>query len=259
MNTTKEIHFKYSIGILLFLMIELITLAFFDVPSLVDRLSFALTLSSLLLAVLAIFYTIISSTKQETQLTRLSETNIKIQDTSKEIGTAAEEIRAFARNAPKEFESIRNKVDDVQALYERPSSEDREDATPTNESDSTPLLTEYSFKKMFIGLQYEGMKVLYLYEVALEKSVPINKELIKKAGIHSFDYSIGILNGLGASGWLSFKVHNGEIIPVDCSDLIHNHIAALYDKVIRVLKSSKQQEHLVRFHDNLGSVFTEDA
>jgi len=79
MIPNKELHYRYIVSYLLAAIILLVALAYYNVPDLVDKFSFALTLSSLLLAILAIFYTIISAQKQDSQLTRLVETNVSAQ------------------------------------------------------------------------------------------------------------------------------------------------------------------------------------
>ncbi len=113
MKPTTELHYRYALAFLAAGIVLLITLAYFDVPDLVEKFSFALTLSSLLLAVLAIFYTIISSTKQDMQLTRLTETNAEISSAAREVRLASDEIRDFARHAPKEFDAIGRKIDQI--------------------------------------------------------------------------------------------------------------------------------------------------
>ena len=104
MNSNREFHYRYIVSYLLVAIILLVALAYYDVPNLVDKFSFALTLSSLLLAVLAIFYTIISAQKQDLQLTKLVETNASLGSAASEITSAARDMRLFAQEAPRHFQ-----------------------------------------------------------------------------------------------------------------------------------------------------------
>ncbi|MFM4705911.1 hypothetical protein [Aeromonas caviae] len=85
----REIHYLYAMSYLISLIVLIISLAYYDVPELVDKFSFALTLSSLLLAVLAIFYTIISANKQDSQFFKIIEATSQLSGVVKNIDSAA--------------------------------------------------------------------------------------------------------------------------------------------------------------------------
>ena len=118
MNSPKELHYRYLISYLISAIILLFALAYFDVPALVDKLSFALTISSLVLAVLAIFYTVVSAQKQDLQLTKLIETNASLNNAANDITSAASEMRTFAREAPQHFQSLRATLDNMSADFD---------------------------------------------------------------------------------------------------------------------------------------------
>lgn len=82
---TRELHYRYAISYLIILVIASIGFGLYDVPNLVDKVSFALTVTSLVLGVVAIIYTFVSANKQDAQLTRLIETNHDISSASIQI------------------------------------------------------------------------------------------------------------------------------------------------------------------------------
>lgn len=140
MKDSKELHYRYIMSYFVIALILLVALFYYNVPNLVDKLSFALTLSSLLLAILAIFYTIISSQKQDMQLTKLVETNTSLGTAVDEIKLAAKEIRVFALEAPRHFQVIRSKLDGIAANYETVKS------TQTSQLDTEENLAKMQLK-----------------------------------------------------------------------------------------------------------------
>jgi len=111
--SNSKIHYRYAISYLVSAIILLLALSYYNVPDLVGKLSFALTLSSLLLAILAIFYTIISAYKQESQFSKLIETNYDLKAAAKEIKTASENINTTLSDFPSHFKKIGSKIDDL--------------------------------------------------------------------------------------------------------------------------------------------------
>jgi predicted PurR-regulated permease PerM len=107
----------------------LLALFYFDVPELVDKLSFSLTLSSLLLAILAIFYTIISANKQDINLTKIIETNSDLKSAAKTITNVSQTMDTALNEFPSHFRSIRSKIDTLTNNFSVPSPDP---ATLTN-------------------------------------------------------------------------------------------------------------------------------
>lgn len=120
--TNRELHYKYIISYLLVAIIIILALAYYNVPDLVDKLSFALTLSSLLLAILAIFYTIISANKQDDQFTKLIETHSELKASAGEIKNVSRNINSILSDVPRHFESLGEKLDFLKEKYNSPPS-----------------------------------------------------------------------------------------------------------------------------------------
>lgn len=256
MNSSKELHYRYIVSYLLVAIILLIALAYYDVPNLVDKFAFALTLCSLLLAILAIFYTKISAQKQDLQLTRLVETNASLVSAATEITSAAQDIRVFAREAPHHFQLLGGKIDTFTAKYETLKSPQLLQVEANPDETVLPInIDRAQFRWMFGRLQFDGMAVLYLFERSCSKGKSIEPETFENLTISSLDYAIGILNGLETSGVIEFKIHQSTIIPVKCSDFVSDEITDALASVQRAVgqKTAERLRTLMtRIEDHVG-------
>ena len=106
MKTEYKVHCFYILTILVSIIIGLISVEWANVPKLVDYITFALTLSSLILAGLAIVYSIYSNTSISSSLSYIS-------SAAKEVATASEDIKSSNRELRSEVEKLPLRLDSV--------------------------------------------------------------------------------------------------------------------------------------------------
>jgi hypothetical protein len=242
-NSNKELHYRYIVSYLIVAIIFLITFAYYDVPDLVDKFSFALTLSSLLLSILAIFYTIISAQKQDIQLTKLVENNSNLDDTADEIKSAAQEIRSFAREAPQHFEDLGHKLDNISANYETFNSTDMFQANVVKSPKDPISIDGVQFARMVLALHYKAMAVLYLFEQSFVKDKNIEADTFMKLGICSLDYAMGILIVFHSIDLISFKICMTAIVPVSCATVVKDEIHTILQTVSDSIKGRDAEQY----------------
>ncbi len=224
-----ELHYKYWIGILLAIIVSLIALRYFDVPDLVDNFTFALTLSSLLLAILAIFYTIISSGRQETHLLKMNETNYEIKNSASEVRELAYEMNSALKEVPRKFDYIGSKLDDLKSGFfsneEEPISD--KDQTVSNDTRINLNIEDNAFTSIFKTLPDVGKLALYMFWRFYDSETDMLKRYIT---MFNKDIGIGIagfLTGFKLTGLIEFKIKNLTITPINCDEAISNTIEAL--------------------------------
>lgn len=245
MSENKELHYRYALSYLLSALVLIVALAYYEVPNLVDKFSFALTLSSLLLAILAIFYTIISAQKQDIQLTKLVETNSSLNSVAEDIRSAANDMRVFAHEAPQHFKNIGHKLDGISANYETLKSTQTSQPTPLIESaKSPPDIDDGKFTWIMGHLQFSAMAVFYLFERSQFKSKNIEIDTFERLEIGSHDYAIGVLTVLEATGLITFKYHKSEIIPTNCTRVVRENIQDTMKRIAGVIAPPKAERLL---------------
>ncbi|GAA3588366.1 hypothetical protein [Marinobacter xestospongiae] len=206
-DDTKYIHYNYAIGILIAVIIALTALAYFDVPELVDKFTFALTLSSLLLAILAIFYSIISSKKQDEQQIKITETNSRINEASSAIKSASDRISTFVSiEAPNHFNSLNKEIEKVNTTlssekYTDVKEESSEDSVEEFESDETKTFFDLCRNEPFIV-----MASFYLLATAYNSNRPIKPYVPEAVGLRSIDYLLGFSHAAAALDFLEYML-----------------------------------------------------
>lgn len=204
-NNTRYIHYNYAIGILIAVIIALTALAYFDVPELVDKFTFALTLSSLLLAILAIFYSIIASKKQDEQQIKIMETNSRINEASSAIKSASDRIARFISiEAPNHFDSLNKEIKKVNTTLSSEKYTDVEEepsgnSVKTQKSDETKTFYDLCRNEPFVV-----MASFYLLATAFESNRPIKPHVAKAVGLISPDYVVGFAHAAAALDFLEY-------------------------------------------------------
>jgi hypothetical protein len=84
-----------------------------------------------------------------------------------------------------------------------------------------------------------------LFVVCFRKSHPIEAKVLEEMKI-SLDYAIGVLNGLETTKLVNMRLHKGEIIPVQCSEVVRDSFAEFLDSVQSVV-GQESKERLVRY------------
>lgn len=115
MNTTAKVHVTYVIGILIAVIISLVTVRWGSVPDLVNLLTFALTLTSIVLALLAIVYAFLSNTSLAQSLGQLGSVSNDVARSSESLAVSAQDLQGKIGQIP----AIMGKVSDqVAATHE---------------------------------------------------------------------------------------------------------------------------------------------
>lgn len=243
---------------MIFSIIGILALYYFNVPDLVDKLSFALTISSLLLAILAIFYTIISANKQDNQFSKLIETQTELKISSNEIRNASANIKNLISDVPKHFNRLDEKLDSITGKFTSLPQK----ALEYNVSEETTTeivelnIDKKLIHKMVIHLQYTAMGVLYLFIKSYVKDKNINFTLFKELDLLSYEYAIGILNGLQTTGLLDFKLHDSplSIIPIKCDQLLINEMPIILKGVIEAISDEKIKGRLSSITEKINNI-----
>lgn len=239
----RYIHYRYIIFFLFAVIVLVISLKYYDVPNLVDKLSFALTLSSLLLAIIAIFYTMISANKQDSQFSKLLETNAEIKATASEIKLVSERMNNLVSDVPSRFEEIGCKIDTLSEAYKPVNISQTLQPDNASASDIADIvISKDTFNKMFVRLSFAAMAVFYAFYKASFTGRNMELQTIKELGIcEDVGFAIGVLSGLATTGLIEFKFHRDAIIPTKCDKLVYERVPACIQNVISVVEGQQAE------------------
>lgn len=212
-SPNSTLHYRYVIAALIIALCIATGFGLSDDPKLVDKISFALTVNSLVLGVVAIGYTFIASNKQEAQLVRLLETNSSISTAASDIRVASTEIKDHFHELPGRFDQVDRQLEAIsQAAFKAPAEGSPQLTTPTEQPETA------NFKDYFLNLRYIGIASLYLYYRAYVAKKPINQELCDASETLELIFHVGNYQAAEAAGYLKAEFSTKEIMPVLLSE-----------------------------------------
>lgn len=106
MTTIEKTHIGYIGFILIIIIIVLITVQFSSVPNLSDRLNFGLTITSLVLAILAIAYAVHSNSSLIKNVAIMNEAASEITSSSQNLSTVVDNLTQNTNQIPTRLDSI---------------------------------------------------------------------------------------------------------------------------------------------------------
>lgn len=199
MSDTSRIHFFYVIAALVATIILLVTVEWGGIQDLVDYITFALTLSSLVLAAVAIVYALFSSASLAGTAESIREMSTLVSNTTRQLSEASEELTAHARTVPEALTEMGQSLERTRELMEA-----------QNRETDVPQTTDRAAK--FAGVSsFAGASFLYGCSIAHEKQVPLSISGLASAAQATTDYCLGFLVATTAGGFLQYRSGEEEV------------------------------------------------
>lgn len=113
-----QLHALYIIGILLAIIIGLIAVEWSAIERLTETLSFALTLASLLLALLAIVYAFLSNSLFSQHIATMTSISREMSDANTQLRQSTDNLRHEVREIPQQLREVGDRVQKTQELVQ---------------------------------------------------------------------------------------------------------------------------------------------
>jgi hypothetical protein len=210
MEQKYKIHAFYILAILIAIIVILVTVKWSQVPNLSQLITFALTLSSLILAVLAIGYAVHSNTSFLQTTWKLNDATRGISDTAKEISVAANDLTVKIAAIPSRLESMEAKVEQTHVLLQ--SYSERQEIKPPSEEEKRAVS---EIVNLFVKrVPPNGLLILYAYSLSYSKRIPFDpEELFSSLENIGGEYALGFIvatkcTGLVSTTYVSRRIDN---------------------------------------------------
>jgi hypothetical protein len=197
-----KIHAAYIIGILLAVIVLLASIRFGSIPGLADRLSFALTLASLLLAVLAIGYNVITNTSFSKTISTLEDASKDIATTSRSVSESAKDLSTKIEVIPSRLESMEGKFAEMSLLIKQPTDKQTQTSSDVTEVNRISQMVEYFIKKDDVG----GMLIIYICSLSLKMKKSFSPLEFNGFNLLNGSYIVGINTILSTFGFVKFQI-----------------------------------------------------
>jgi len=253
MDKHIKIHIIYIFGILISIIIGLITIKWGNVPNLVELFSFALTISSILLAILAIAYAVYSNTSFGQNISKLDTASNEIANSTKYLEEISNDLKNKFNNIPSLLETLNEKTDSNQAILTELSRNN-------SELYQTPFIKysaieEDTIKKVVKNTSINGQYILYILKLAKDSNKEFTPQEIENNSDLNKDFIAGFITPLQSLGLIKLetRMKNSDIywtVEDIHSDIYENTPEA----IIELWNKYREQEHMEFILDGINDI-----
>jgi len=196
-KTISKLHFLYITGILIAIIILLSTEKFGSNDNLVTYLSFALTVTSLFLSLLAIIYAYISNSTFSDSISSLNKSSSDISNNAKNLETITKILDEKFEQLPQFLKALESKVDWTNSyLYDQYERSQTDPQEPLDQGISENYIDSFINFSSTMGLY-----ALYAVYLSWKNKKPFTlKQLNNNVELLSMDYTMGFLTSVSSFG-----------------------------------------------------------
>lgn len=210
-KTAKPVHYWYWIGILTLLCVGLFSKAYGSDTELVQFVSFAATLSSLILAVVAILYNFVTHNQSLKNAESLNRSVDRVDDSAGRVREASKELCELVKELPQHLDALsseqrktRESFDEVKATLTRSTTETVQ-SMPAEQTVAEEFVRDAPFL---------GQIALYTCLLSKEKQITFRPEEIYRKE-ENVGYMWGFLMGAKAANQVRFSFDEESMIVLE--------------------------------------------
>jgi hypothetical protein len=226
------LHYRYWIAFLLIVLILVFSYKWSGLPGLSNALNMALTLSSVILSIIAIFFTVYYNTISTNNTFTFLSLSKDVEKSAKKLIVATEQLNGKLDEIPSRICNIGDKIDTVQeSIYQL--------NMPANKKENETHI-EWDILKIsnfWGGLSYSAMTTIFLLVKSYHHNNKIKlDELQNGVKTVNTNYFMGISVMLRAVGLIKFEVIENVMVIADCNSILMDSTDSAYDAVVAVVK-----------------------
>lgn len=215
----RIVNLRWIVGILAAIVIALLTAMWAKVEIVNDHISFAATLMSLLLAVLAIVYAFVSNSQFSNNISALLAAANKTTGAAQNINSAAERLEEIVAQLPSSIARVEQKIDSAhQAITQKFSEPPPQRTAAATTATTHPAQKDADIQRVISGASLHGLIAIYLASAVFAKGESkATYDLNEVPNLSSYfkpDYIMGFLVGTADFLNKAFYVFDGKVMTV---------------------------------------------
>lgn len=243
-------HGFYIILILILVIILLATLRFSGNTELVSYISFASTISSLFLAIIAIIYSFVSNNSLNQTIGQFSNITDQITKNANTISEATNNLDKKIEQIPEYIKTVEKNTNETLGIVKDWAINNSQTNPDPNEKDSSSELNNSQIESYLIQSSFAGKILLYACSISNSKNKEFN--LSNLAEVNMEDYLTGYLISSSALNLLEFEINTIEkkryYKVISLHEVISDKIKdTLYDNANEHDKDSPDEESWVNW------------
>lgn len=249
MEEKYKVHAFYILLILCGLIIGLVAVKWHQIPDLPGLISFALTITSLVLAILAIVYAYVSNFSFQQTTVGLSRAADDVLKSAQQVRAATQQLGEQVQTIPPLLSSVGERVERTHALMLEYSS--KQDTSTPKLQESASTRTEELVDRFLVGSSITGLFTLLAMKHSLEtrRAVPLTvlADTVSPVG---GDYPYGFLVASDSAGFLTYTLESGERM-ILC-DEINDRLSGQIEGVL--MKRIQDMPHRAELYERINKV-----
>lgn len=253
----RMLHTYYISGFLIVIVVELVSyicVSNDNAANLINYISFASTLSSLLLSIVAIIYAIVSNNKGENQYA-------KIDSASDRISKSVDLFSKTSDNLTNDINTILSKLDDLKKNVNRTNdfllnsnTSSSENSIETQKKDGTIVVNSLIDGYINSG-SFTGNLALLACAYSYETKIPVLTKNFIFDGYDSSNYVFGYIIASSALGIITVINNDPQISVTACYPQIKDTLLNFFDSYISKSKDDKIKEYNQNCLDKIKSLY----
>ena len=232
--STAKIHFGYIVSILVAIIIVLLTVKWSDIPTLADHLNFALGITSLVLAIVAIVYAFFANNSFNVTVSKLESAATNIKDETSDLEKAVHGLELQLKDIPDKLLSLEGQVSKTHALVEASSQQPKPQIAAQQLNISAEEFGNNVIDRFLSFSSWNGLKVMYLCFLACQKQKEFDlKEWTALDPTISYDYAFGYFIAASSAGFFEHAVHDAKFRITTMPQSVANKIYPVIDARIK--------------------------
>lgn len=217
-ESNKTLHLFWMIGLLILAIIFLITGEFGSNKEVVNYVSFAVTIASLILAILAIFQAMISSQAFSNTTSKISDAADRLLKNEQSFFNTSEVILSQLKEVSNGIKTIDKSTGDLLKNVDTlaKSKNVKSDTAKGSESGSLGSRLKLTKEQASVFLEQAslaGLRAMYVLKLATDNNVEFTlEEIAKKEASFDVNYSFGFLVACSSLNLLDFNRGSGGVI-----------------------------------------------
>ncbi len=210
----QTVHFMYVVIILVLALIVLVATEWGKIPDVAMLLSFGLTLTSLVLSLVAIIFMLLSHFS-------FAKSTADLQSASKNVSKMSNKLNAATDNIDKKISCLPDLIKSVESVKKgQELLLSKKDEKLSTQTVTTPI--SENIKKDFLEcVSYYGLLTLYACKLSKDKTKQFKLENIAQV---EKDYAHGFMVACGSLGILKFDTEGGVFLVRDIDEYIKDNV-----------------------------------
>ncbi len=222
MNCTIKIHFGYIISILVAVIIVLLSVKWAEIQNLSNYLNFALGVTSLVLAVVAIVYAFFANNSFNETVSKLETAATNIKEETGDLEKAVRGLELKLKEIPEALHLLEGQVAKTHSLVVASSQQPQ---APVPNQDHIEQFANNSIDYFLNVSSWNGLKVMHLCHLACKNEKEFDlKEWTTLDPTISYDYAYGYLIAASSIGFFNHVMDGSKVHVTTMSQLFAQKI-----------------------------------